>query len=146
MKVRQVLAPVLLSYAFSAIESKAPTPNSKLTLSNSNIFSYCFTREFLGSVKTLTKDFLSISSSEAMTGNLRRFPVIASLDEIDKKSLVRVLTEPKNSLVKQYEKIFELDNVSLEFGVGALDSIAEKAYESKTGASTCLTFICLFSY
>ena len=70
-----------------------------------------------------------------------RFPVIASLDEIDKKSLIRVLTEPKNSLVKQYEKIFELDNVSLEFGKGALDSIAEKAFESKTGARGLRTIL-----
>ena len=70
-----------------------------------------------------------------------RFPVIASLDEIDKKSLVRVLTEPKNALVKQYEKIFELDNVSLEFGKGALDSIAEKAFKSKTGARGLRTIL-----
>ena len=64
------LAPVLLLNAFSAIESNAPLPNSKLTLSSSNIFSYCLISAFLGSVKTLTKDFLSISSREAMTGNL----------------------------------------------------------------------------
>ena len=68
--VLKPLAPVLLSNAFSAIDSRAPSPNSKLTLSSSNIFSYCLTSEFLGSVKTLTRDFLSISSSEAMTGNL----------------------------------------------------------------------------
>ena len=70
-----------------------------------------------------------------------RFPVIASLDEIDKNSLVRVLTEPKNSLVKQFEKIFELDNVSLEFAKGALDLIAEKAFESKTGARGLRTIL-----
>ena len=70
-----------------------------------------------------------------------RFPVIASLDEIDKKSLVKVLTEPKNCLVKQYEKIFELDNVGLEFGKGALDSIAEKAFDSKTGARGLRTIL-----
>ncbi len=50
------------------------------------------------------------------------------------EDLVRILTEPKNALTKQYKKIFQMDNVSLEFDEGAISAIAEKAVERKTGA------------
>ena len=63
-----------------------------------------------------------------------RLPVITALSDLDKSALVRILTEPKNSLVSQYKKLFELDKVELAFTPEALDAIAEKTIERKTGA------------
>lgn len=63
-----------------------------------------------------------------------RMPVIAKLEELSEKDLVKVLTEPKNSIVKQYQKLLALDNVELEFDKSALKKIAKTAVEKKTGA------------
>ena len=63
-----------------------------------------------------------------------RLPIIVSLDNLDNDALVRILSEPKNSLVKQYKKLFELDKTELEFTDGALKEIAAKAIERNTGA------------
>ncbi|HDJ28131.1 MAG TPA: ATP-dependent Clp protease ATP-binding subunit ClpX [Proteobacteria bacterium] len=63
-----------------------------------------------------------------------RLPVLAALGELDEEALVRILTEPKNSLVKQYKKMFAMDKVELEFSGRALQRIAVKATEQKTGA------------
>lgn len=63
-----------------------------------------------------------------------RLPVITHLNAIDKEGFIKILTEPKNSLVKQYKKTFELDNVELEFEESALVAIAEKAQAENTGA------------
>ncbi|HHN64295.1 MAG TPA: ATP-dependent Clp protease ATP-binding subunit ClpX [Nitrospirae bacterium] len=63
-----------------------------------------------------------------------RLPVVAVLHELDEKALVKILTEPRNALVKQYEKLLSLDNVTLRFTEGALHAIARKAIERKTGA------------
>jgi len=63
-----------------------------------------------------------------------RLPVIVSLDNLDEKALMRVLTEPKNSLIKQYAKLFLMDNIELEFEDGALRHIAHLAIERNTGA------------
>ncbi|HXK76972.1 MAG TPA: AAA family ATPase, partial [Oscillospiraceae bacterium] len=63
-----------------------------------------------------------------------RLPVITTLDDLDLHALVRILTEPKNSLVKQYQKIFSLDGVDLQFTDDALHAIAQKAIDRKTGA------------
>ncbi len=63
-----------------------------------------------------------------------RLPVIASLEGLSEDMLVRILTEPKNSLVSQYKKLFELDKVELEFTEDALHAIAKKTIERKTGA------------
>lgn len=63
-----------------------------------------------------------------------RLPVVATLEELDKEALVAILTEPKNSLVKQYRKLFEMEGTSLEFRDTALRAIAEKCVEKKTGA------------
>src|SRR3989338_5811607 len=63
-----------------------------------------------------------------------RLPVVATLEELDKEALVSILTEPKNALIKQYRKIFEMENVALEFRDGALQVIAERCVEKKTGA------------
>ena len=63
-----------------------------------------------------------------------RIPVIVTLNELDKDALVRILREPKNSIVKQYEKLFEMDGVELEFDSDALEAIAEQAITRNTGA------------
>lgn len=63
-----------------------------------------------------------------------RLPVIATLDELDEAALMQILTEPKNSLTKQYGKLFEMEDVELEFRPDALKAVAKKALERKTGA------------
>jgi len=63
-----------------------------------------------------------------------RLPIIASLSEITQEDMVRILTEPKNSLIKQYQKLFSIDNVELNFEEDALKAIAEKSIKRKTGA------------
>ncbi|SDY27052.1 ATP-dependent Clp protease ATP-binding subunit ClpX [Tindallia californiensis] len=63
-----------------------------------------------------------------------RLPVVATLDLLDEEAFIRILTEPKNALVKQYQKLFEMDHVTLDFEKGVFDLIAQKAKETKTGA------------
>ena len=63
-----------------------------------------------------------------------RIPVITVLDNLDKKALVRIMTEPKNSIIKQYTKLFEMDDVVLEFKKDALEAVADITLERKTGA------------
>ncbi|MBN2689585.1 MAG: ATP-dependent Clp protease ATP-binding subunit ClpX [Gammaproteobacteria bacterium] len=63
-----------------------------------------------------------------------RLPVIANLDELDEESLVTILTEPKNSLTKQYHKLFMMDDVEIEFSDEFLKEVAKKAIKRKTGA------------
>jgi len=63
-----------------------------------------------------------------------RLHVTSTLNEITREDMIRILVEPKNSLVKQYQKLFEIDNVKLSFEQGALESIAQKAIDRKTGA------------
>lgn len=63
-----------------------------------------------------------------------RLPVVAALSELDKAALVQILVEPKNALTKQYQALFELENVELEFTLDALEAIATKAMTRKTGA------------
>lgn len=63
-----------------------------------------------------------------------RIPVITALDDLDEDALIRILTEPKNALVRQYQYLFSLDGTKLEFTQGALHAVAKKAIERKTGA------------
>ncbi|MBT8124250.1 MAG: ATP-dependent Clp protease ATP-binding subunit ClpX, partial [Gammaproteobacteria bacterium] len=63
-----------------------------------------------------------------------RMPVVATLDELNEEALIKILTEPKNSLTKQYAKLFEMENVEIDFRPDALKAIAAKAMERKTGA------------
>ena len=63
-----------------------------------------------------------------------RLPIIATLQDLDKEALIKILVEPKNSLVKQYQKLFEIDGVELIFEKEALEAIVDKAIERKTGA------------
>jgi ATP-dependent Clp protease ATP-binding subunit ClpX len=63
-----------------------------------------------------------------------RLPVIAPLHELSEDALVQILTQPKNALVKQYQKLFEMDGVKLKFGKGALTKVAQMAADQKSGA------------
>ena len=63
-----------------------------------------------------------------------RMPIIATLDELDEKSLIKILKEPKNSLIKQYQRLFEFEEVKLEFQDEAISEISKKAISKKTGA------------
>ena len=63
-----------------------------------------------------------------------RLPVITALQDLKKEDLVRILTEPKNALVRQYEALFEMDHVELEIQPEALEAVAEKAIERQIGA------------
>ena len=63
-----------------------------------------------------------------------RVPVVATLEELDEKSLVRILSEPKNALVKQYQRLFEMEKVKLEFAPGSLEALAREAIRRKSGA------------
>ena len=63
-----------------------------------------------------------------------RLPIIATLKDLDKQALIKIATEPKNALVKQYQKLLEMDDVELEFNQDALEAIVDKAIERKTGA------------
>ncbi|NHM30505.1 ATP-dependent protease ATP-binding subunit ClpX [Neobacillus terrae] len=81
--------------------------------------------------KVLPEDLLRFGLIPEFIG---RLPVIASLEQLDEDALIEILTKPKNALVKQYQKMLELDDVELEFEEGALNEIAKKAIERKTGA------------
>ena len=79
----------------------------------------------------LPQDFVKFGLIPEFIG---RVPITVSLDNLDRDALVRILQEPKNSLVKQYTKLFELDEVELRFEPDAIEAIADKALERKTGA------------
>jgi ATP-dependent Clp protease ATP-binding subunit ClpX len=81
--------------------------------------------------KVLPEDLLKFGLIPEFIG---RLPVIASLTPLDEEALVEILTKPKNALVKQYQKMLELDNVELQFEEDALTEIAKRAIERKTGA------------
>ena len=70
-----------------------------------------------------------------------RLPIIASLKELDKEALIKITTEPKNALVKQYKKLLQMDDVELVFEQEALEAIVDKAIERKTGARGLLSII-----
>lgn len=85
-----------------------------------------------------TEDLLKYGLIPEFVG---RVPIIVTLDSLDENALVRILKEPKNSLVKQYNKMLELDNVKLTFEDDALKAIADKAIKQKTGARGLRTIL-----
>ncbi|MCG7410177.1 ATP-dependent protease ATP-binding subunit ClpX [Paenibacillus sp. ACRRX] len=80
---------------------------------------------------TLPEDLLKFGLIPEFVG---RLPVISTLEPLDEDTLVRILSEPKNALTKQYQKLLEMDNVKLEFEGGALEAIAREAIKRNTGA------------
>ena len=81
--------------------------------------------------KILPEDLIKYGLIPEFVG---RLPIICTLHELDKEALVKILTEPKDALVKQYHKMFEFEGVSLKFTSDALETIAEKALERTSGA------------
>ena len=81
--------------------------------------------------KALPQDFIKFGMIPEFMG---RVPVVVSLDELDKDALVRILTEPKNAIIKQYQGLFGLDDVELTFTPEAVEAIADKTIKRKTGA------------
>ncbi len=91
------------------------------------------------SEQSLSKTFEQIEPEDLIKFGLipelvGRLPVAATLSELDEAALVQILTEPRNALVKQYQKLFEMDGVQLEFRPSALEAIARKALQRRTGA------------
>ncbi len=99
-----------------------------------------FTAEVRGAAERDAEDLLSQVRPEDLTKFglipefIGRLPLIASVNRLDNPALVQILTEPKNALVKQYQKLFELDGVELEFTEDAIQAIADHALERGTGA------------
>lgn len=85
-----------------------------------------------------TEDLLKFGLIPEFIG---RVPIIVTLDSLDEEALIRILKEPKNSLIKQYQKLFELDNVKLSFEDKALHEIAKEAIAQKTGARGLRTIL-----
>lgn len=81
--------------------------------------------------KALPEDLLKFGLIPEFIG---RLPIIGSLEPLDEEALIEILTKPKNALVKQYQRLFQMDNVELEFEEEALKAVAKKAIERKTGA------------
>ncbi|MCD7819338.1 MAG: ATP-dependent Clp protease ATP-binding subunit ClpX [Lachnospiraceae bacterium] len=81
--------------------------------------------------KALPEDFIKFGMIPEFMG---RVPVVVSLDELDRDALIRILTEPKNAIVKQYQGLFGLDNVELSFTPEAIEAIADRTIKHKTGA------------
>jgi ATP-dependent Clp protease ATP-binding subunit ClpX len=81
--------------------------------------------------KVQPEDFLKYGLIPEFIG---RLPVVATLDELDERALIRILTEPRNALTKQYEKLLSFEKIKLKFTDGALAAVARKAYTQKTGA------------
>ena len=70
-----------------------------------------------------------------------RLPVVATLEELDEEALIEILTEPRNALTKQYQKLFDMEGVELEFREDALRAVARKAMQRKTGARGLRTIL-----
>ena len=87
--------------------------------------------------QVIPEDLLQYGFIPEMVG---RLPVTVGLETLDKDSLVRVLTEPQNAIVKQYQKLFSMDSVELEFTPDALEAAAERALDHQTGAR-CLRYV-----
>ncbi|MCW2766387.1 MAG: ATP-dependent Clp protease ATP-binding subunit ClpX, partial [Nocardioides sp.] len=99
-----------------------------------------FTAEVRGAAEREAEDLLSLVRPEDLIKFglipefIGRLPLIASVTKLDQQALIQILTEPRNALVKQYQKLFEIDGVELEFTEDATAAIADKAMERGTGA------------
>jgi len=118
--------------AFSGLEGIVEQRVGKKTLG--------FTADVRGEAERDSDDLMALVRPEDLTKFglipefIGRLPLIASVTKLDNEALVQILTEPRNALVKQYQKLFDLDGVALEFTEGAITSIADKALERGTGA------------
>ena len=85
--------------------------------------------------KVLPEDLLRFGLIPEFIG---RLPIIASLNQLDEEALIEILTKPKNALVKQYQKMLEIDNVELEFEEGALHEISKRQSKEKQVLVVCV--------
>lgn len=118
--------------AFAGIEKIVERENNKNTIG----FGQAFDKK---EEKTLSEQLRGLTPQDLMKFGLTpefvgRLPIFVALDELDEEAMVRILTEPRNSLVKQYQKLLELDGVELEFEDEALREIAQIAMRKNTGA------------
>ena len=118
--------------AFAGIEKIVESENNKNTIG----FGQAFDKK---EEKTLSEQLRGLTPQDLMKFGLTpefvgRLPVFVALDELDEEAMVKILTEPRNSLVKQYQKLLELDGVELEFEDEALREIAQIAMRKNTGA------------
>ena len=81
--------------------------------------------------KVLPQDLIKFGLIPEFVG---RVPVVVALDSLDEEALVRILREPKNAIIRQYQALFSLDEVELEFTEDAVREVAKKSFERKTGA------------
>src|SRR5438552_1099666 len=162
--IRKPRAPSFLSMACFATARKALSVNRNVTCSNSNSRWYWRTSAFLGLVRMATRLFRSRSVNALITGRrptnsginpnwmrsqgwacdliqfglipefVGRLPVMSALTDLDLNSLVAILTKPKNALVRQYQRLFEFEHVTLRFTESALRAVAKQAMERKLGA------------
>ena len=118
--------------AFAGIEKLLAKETNQNTLGFGPAFEVKKEKTLSEKLRGLTpQDFMKFGLTPEFVG---RLPVFVVLDELDEEALVRILTEPKNSLVKQYKKLMELDGVELEFEPEALREIAQTAMRKNTGA------------
>ena len=118
--------------AFAGIEKLLAKDTNQNTLGFGPAFEAKKEKTLSEKLRGLTpQDFMKFGLTPEFVG---RLPVFVVLDELDEEALVRILTEPKNSLVKQYQKLMELDGVELEFEQEALREIAQTAMRKNTGA------------
>ena len=118
--------------AFAGIEKILSKETSKNTLGFGPAFEAKEEKTLSEKLRALTpQDLMKFGLTPEFVG---RLPVFVALDELDEEALVKILTEPKNCLVKQYQKLMELDGVELEFEPDALREIAQTAMRKNTGA------------
>ena len=118
--------------AFDGLEKVVEKRTGSSTLGfEANIIDKKTLNETYWMQKVVSHDLVKFGLISELVG---RLPVITALSGLDEEALVRILTEPKNSLIKQYKKLFAFDDVVLEFEEGALSAVAEKALEQQTGA------------
>ena len=112
----------------------------KLISNRNRVSSIGFGEEIVGAEDKKTGDILKyVEPSDLVKYGLipefiGRLPIIASLEDLDEDALVTILTQPKNALIKQYQKLFEMEDTKLEFRDNALKEVAKKAISLKTGA------------
>ena len=119
--------------AFDGLENiiRKRLGNNKIGFGNDNENLIAINKKKTALHEVEPKDLLGYGLIPEFIG---RLPIIATLDELSEEDLIRVLIEPNNALIKQYQKLFDLSNVILRFTEGALKEIAQKAHEKKTGA------------
>ena len=112
------------------IQSRIGEKDSKIGFISPNVSDSSDSQSIL-LTQAQSEDLIQFGMIPELVG---RVPIFIHFDDLDKETLCRILIEPKNSLIKQFQKLFELDGVSLEFDTGAIEAIADQVISVKTGA------------